>query len=38
MRAWAEDSLSVAAMQSRILALTAAEDRLSEQVEEGQSA
>lgn len=32
MRAWAEDSLSVADAQSRIMALTANEERLAEQV------
>lgn len=32
MRAWAEDSLSVADTQSRIMALTASEDHLPDQV------
>lgn len=32
MRAWAEDSLSVADTQSRIMALTANEERVTDQV------
>lgn len=32
MRAWAEDSLSVADTQSRIMALTAPEEHMSDQV------
>nr|XP_053648636.1 probable E3 ubiquitin-protein ligase HERC1 isoform X3 [Cherax quadricarinatus] len=34
MRAWAEDSLSVADTQSRIMALTASEENISEQIAE----